>query len=354
MRSSTFAAALLSAGPLSLTGAAYAAVPTPVVLDTSTGNVSTSTTEFDSQTVEFTFNNGMPSGKLPERGIGFAVHANVTMSITDLWTAFAATNAQSPSQLIPSGVGHFVVSELASQKTEWLDTSNFGLDPQAGTVGKAHFGSNGPTLKRGKDYLIAYVAEAGSITLHAKYTSLEATAAMSGFLDPIGFGKVTLNTDLSNAVLKPSWKLDLPLPTTTSVPPLFPPFKVSAIIGDTDADTVADDVDNCIDDANQSQNDFDLDGVGDACDNCKSVYNPDQSSCSNGGGGMNPDGDGDGVLDVRDNCPFDPNPAQADSDHDGTGDACDGGEADTGCNALGASPSLLLALAALAIRRRRR
>ncbi len=81
---------------------------------------------------------------------------------------------------------------------------------------------------------------------------------------------------------------------------------------DTDADGVGDACDNCPDVANADQADTDADGVGDACDNCPDVANADQA-----------DTDGDGVGDACDNCPDVANPDQADTDADGVGDACD-------------------------------
>jgi hypothetical protein len=59
------------------------------------------------------------------------------------------------------------------------------------------------------------------------------------------------------------------------------------------------------------QTDSDLDGVGDADDNCPLVHNPGQE-----------DSDGDATGDACDNCPTVANPDQTDSNGDGIGDAC--------------------------------
>jgi len=80
---------------------------------------------------------------------------------------------------------------------------------------------------------------------------------------------------------------------------------------DADGDGVTGD-DNCPSDYNPGQEDYDVDGAGDACDNCPSDYNPDQE-----------DYDGDGAGDDCDNCPYDSNPGQEDNDVDGVGDDCD-------------------------------
>lgn len=72
---------------------------------------------------------------------------------------------------------------------------------------------------------------------------------------------------------------------------------------DTDADSIADNLDNCQIDANNDQLNTDGDTAGDVCDR---------------------DDDGDAVLDVNDNCRLAVNPLQRDLDEDEYGNACDG------------------------------
>lgn len=105
---------------------------------------------------------------------------------------------------------------------------------------------------------------------------------------------------------------------------------------DADEDGVPDDDDNCPDVANPDQEDWDSDGVGDACsdadedgvfddvDNCRETANPGQEDWNqNGVGDACDDFDGDQVMDAIDNCREAANPNQFDRDGDGLGDACD-------------------------------
>ncbi len=104
---------------------------------------------------------------------------------------------------------------------------------------------------------------------------------------------------------------------------------------DTDHDGVGTVCDNCILVPNPDQLDTDHDAVGDVCDNCSLAGNPSQAdtdvdgvgdACDDCPGNFNPeqgDYDADGVGDACDDCPFDHDPAQTDLDDDGEGDACD-------------------------------
>ena len=71
--------------------------------------------------------------------------------------------------------------------------------------------------------------------------------------------------------------------------------------------------------------DSDGDGVGDAVDNCPSVFNPTQDDTVHPGGGGDSceDPDGDGLVDLLDLCPDQPGGENTDSDVDGVGDGCD-------------------------------
>ncbi len=105
--------------------------------------------------------------------------------------------------------------------------------------------------------------------------------------------------------------------------------------GDSDADGIQDDADNCPQIANGIQADGDGDWVGDACDNCLGIANFDQADADADGLGdacdncplvpnlNQADADADGVGDLCDNCASVPNPSQLDADRDGIGDACD-------------------------------
>lgn len=78
---------------------------------------------------------------------------------------------------------------------------------------------------------------------------------------------------------------------------------------DVDGDTVCGNSDNCPDDANTNQANLDGDSLGDACDTCP-------NDAAN-------DADGDSICANADNCPTVANPGQEDADNDGTGDACE-------------------------------
>jgi syndecan 4 len=94
---------------------------------------------------------------------------------------------------------------------------------------------------------------------------------------------------------------------------------------DDDGDGIKDEKDNCQFLPNKDQADTDSDGVGNLCDNCLWVPNPHQKNFDHDSAGdaCDTDPDSDNIPTGIDNCPFARNDQQTDMDLDGVGDSCD-------------------------------
>lgn len=92
---------------------------------------------------------------------------------------------------------------------------------------------------------------------------------------------------------------------------------------DYDGDNVADSLDNCVDIENTDQADTDMDNIGDACeDSDNDGWLDGEDNCPLSANTNQQDYDEDGVGDPCDNCSLVDNPAQVDTNNDGQGDAC--------------------------------
>jgi hypothetical protein len=111
---------------------------------------------------------------------------------------------------------------------------------------------------------------------------------------------------------------------------------------DDDDDILPDTIDNCDFVPNPVQEDFDVDDIGDHCDDsdgdgvsdywdvCVLVYDPGQANSDTDSlpDACDSDDDNDGVFDGLDNCRTVHNPTQQDFDSNGVGDACEDRDSD--------------------------
>lgn len=159
----------------------------------------------------------------------------------------------------------------------------------------------------GDNYVVSYIADNQvylTVTTDAGQT-WEAPYVVSGDDHVVSEYRATDFTDDAMMIV---WEYQPGLPDDTSI---FLHFGPTDVIQDGDGDGWADGEDNCPDLANAGQEDDDLDGIGNVCDECTDT---DGDGYGNPGHAANTCAD--------DNCPDVPNADQADTNQDGIGDAC--------------------------------
>lgn len=186
------------------------------------------------------------------------------------------------------------------------------------------------------DGTIDGVADGVAVTDFADVTDLNATVTQDPLLLTIP-GTTTLVGDIEDVLVAETDTTGAGVDTTEledgtiDVDPM-----PAATVPDSDGDTVRDDSDNCIADANTDQLDFDNDLSGDACDadddndqvadvDDAFPLDPAESMDTDAdgiGNNADPDDDNDGVMDNVDAFPLDPNES-VDTDADGVGNNAD-------------------------------
>ena len=193
------------------------------------------------------------------------------------------------------------------------------------------------------DGIIDGVADSVAVTDFADVTDLNATVTQDPLLLTIP-GTTTLVGDIEDVLVAETDTTGAGVDTTEledgtiDVDPM-----PAATVPDSDGDTVRDDVDNCVADANTDQLDFDNDLSGDACDadddndqvadvDDAFPLDPAESIDTDADGigdNADPDDDNDGVMDGADAFPLDPNES-VDTDADGVGNNADPDDDDDG------------------------
>lgn len=244
--------------------------------------------------------------------------ANNVVSASVTGTTFMAEGCN-----LPGGLNQATVTATDTQQLSSSETITFDID--AGVTGDYNLHINEGHITWGVGYSACYLAFGTSDFTMREYDA--------------GSGQCNWVADGEPSCAGPAQACTVTTPPTPV---------------DSDNDGIADDSDNCPNNANADQADNDSDGIGNVCDatpdgetqitdsdndgiedaldNCPAIANANQVDTDNDGlgdvcdstpNGEPLDSDNDGIEDALDNCPAIANASQADADSDGLGDACD-------------------------------